>query len=287
MTTVICPFCGAEVRLHQFLQAANKPFCAKCGWNLDRAQSDLAGTAKTMRLFATAFLLGIALTTAVSIYNKELAGFVPIALILGVVTFAYAWNYWGTKRALESASLGIKTEPSSGKTPVPSLFLQRVQALSRPRRVTLQFTGYVAVLLFVFVLTVVGLLFFAVGTERTGSFEFRVWFALPLVAIAGILGGVLIFKFAKERKKLSLFREGEVAAARVVNQIVVQRGKQSYNEITYEFPSAGGSMIRKTERDHTKLIFEDMLIPVFYDPLSPDGCVALCATYFRLPDAEN
>src|SRR5271168_4394562 len=61
MAEVTCPFCGAKVRLRQFLQTANKPFCAKCGWNLDRAQSDLAGTAKTMRLFATAFLLGIAL----------------------------------------------------------------------------------------------------------------------------------------------------------------------------------------------------------------------------------
>lgn len=276
------------MRLHQFLQTANKPFCAKCRWNLDRAQSDLAEKAKTIPLFVIGFVIVVSVA-GTAMDKKDFVGFFLLSLVLGVVSFAYAWNYWGTKRAIESASLGTKSEPSLGRVPMPSLFLQRVLTLPRPRKVALRSTGQISIFLFVLVLIVVGVIFVTLAdTALKGPFDInQLWFVLPLLAVAGIVAGFLIFESVKQRKKLSLFRDGEVAAARVVDQTVVHRGKHSYNEITYEFQLAGGTLIRKTERDRIKLIFEDMLIPVFYHALSPDNCATLCATYLRLPDAEN
>ena len=88
-------------------------------------------------------------------------------------------------------------------------------------------------------------------------------------------------------KKVASDTRGQFVAVRVVERRVIHRGKQTYNQITYEFQEPHGPLVRKTERDHSRLIFEDMLIPVFYNPTRPSECVALCATYYRLPDAEN
>jgi hypothetical protein len=56
MARVICP---SEVVLHQFLQTANKPFCANCGWNVNRAQSEFAKRGSTLKLLAAAFSLSV------------------------------------------------------------------------------------------------------------------------------------------------------------------------------------------------------------------------------------
>ncbi len=90
-----------------------------------------------------------------------------------------------------------------------------------------------------------------------------------------VLAVAMVIAFRKEFKKLALLRDGGVASARVIAQEVIARGKHSYNQITYEFHMPGGPLIRKTERDHTNDIFEDMQIPVFYDPACPENCAVL------------
>lgn len=96
----------------------------------------------------------------------------------------------------------------------------------------------------------------------------------PLFGILIILVGAAGITFRKEAGKLALLRAGEVASARVIAQRVVARGKHSYNEITCEFQAPGGPLIRRTETDHSKQIFEDMQIPVFYYSASPRNCAA-------------
>jgi hypothetical protein len=290
MASVVCPFCGTKIHHQQFWVTANKPFCSNCGWNLNRAQHHIQEKAKTVRFLLIASGIAVAITAAMAIGKNDFPGFLPLPVLVGVISLGYAWEYRGAKRILNEVALGNKTDPSaSGRAPLPSHLSQKVQALPRPRRVTLSPTGRISLLLFIMALAVVGsFIFVFVDNARDGSFAWnQLWPILLLLAIVPILASVMIFSFVKERKKLSLVRDGEVAVARVVEQNVIQRGKHSYNEITYEFALPAGPLIRKTEREETNLIFEDMLIPVFYNPSLPNDCAALCATCYRLPDAEN
>lgn len=290
MASVTCPFCGTKIHHQQFWVPANKPFCSNCGWNLNRAKYDVQEKGKMARNLLIVSGIAVAVTAAMAIGKDNFPGFLPLPVLVGVISLGYAWEYRGTKRALNEVVLAGKPDPSgSGRTPLSSHFLQKVKALPRPRRVKLGLTGQVSMLLLILGLAVVGAFIFVVaGITPGGSFNWNeFWNLLPLLAIVSILVGLMIFSLVKERKKLSLFRDGEVAVARVVEQRVIQRGKHSYNEITYEFALPGGPLIRKTEREDTKLVFEDMLIPVFYEPASPNSCASMCATYYRLPDAED
>jgi hypothetical protein len=68
----------------------------------------------------------------------------------------------------------------------------------------------------------------------------------------------------------------------VVAQRTVQRGKSSYSQIDYGFQANTGQQIRGTCRDLTSTIFEDMTIPIFYDPLNPSKNIASCATHLTV-----
>ena len=289
MPRVICPFCNNEVVLHRFQQTANKPFCANCGWNVSRAQSELAKRTNTVKLFAAAFLLSVAALIVLAIRQRGVPEFFPLPLLMGVIAFAYAWNCWGTKRALSEALLAGKSDPvSPGHVLMPPLFLQTVRAVPRPRRIALRLIAKLSVFFFAVVMVVPGVIvYLVVESLMAGPLAMKELYPLaPLFGILVILVGAMVLAFRNEARKLALLRDGEVAGARVLTQRVIARGKHSYNEINYEFQVPRGALIRKTERDHTRQIFEEMEIPVFYDSASPEKCVALCATYYRLRDAE-
>ena len=93
--------------------------------------------------------------------------------------------------------------------------------------------------------------------------------------------------FIKEKRNLPLLREGKVASGRVLAKGSIQQRKTNYSETDCEFRTDNGQVIRNSEKDLTRRVFEDMTVPVFYDPLEPCKCVALCARYFKLPDAAS
>lgn len=110
---------------------------------------------------------------------------------------------------------------------------------------------------------------------------------LPLVVLLFFLGAFTVPPLLKEKSNRALFQDGEVAAACVLAQRTINQGKRSYSQIDYEFRASDGQTIRNSERDLSRKVFEDMLIPVFYDPVNPSRCAALCASYSKLPDAEG
>jgi hypothetical protein len=109
----------------------------------------------------------------------------------------------------------------------------------------------------------------------------------PIAFVVLIAGIIIVPAVLKEKRNRPLFQDGEVAAARVLAQRTVAQGKSSYSQIDYEFRASDGQTIRNSERDLSRKVFEDMLIPVFYDPREPSRCAALCASYSKLPDAEG
>ena len=79
-----------------------------------------------------------------------------------------------------------------------------------------------------------------------------------------------------------MLRDGELAFARVTSQQTVQQGKISYSRIDYEFKTSSGRLIRNSAKDLSQTVFEEMTIPVFYDPLDPARNLTPGATYLRV-----
>jgi hypothetical protein len=99
-----------------------------------------------------------------------------------------------------------------------------------------------------------------------------------------VIGIVLAVPYLQEKRNIPLLRDGELAFARIVAQQTVSQGKTSYSRIDYEFNTNTGQQIRGSCRDLTRSVFEDMTIPIFYDPLDSSKNVPLCATYLKTVD---
>jgi hypothetical protein len=224
--------------------------------------------------------------------SKHAVPAVAILAFFALVGGLPLWSYLSTKRAIALAKSTPQMQGVQAQ-PIPDAFLQRIQSLPRPRRVRFRFPEN-SVVVFVFVAAMLfGIMFFATarvrpprGARDTAPFP-HVVFIGPGVFVVLILGLVIIPALLKEKRNRPLFQDGEVAAARVLAQRTVAQGKSSYSQIDYEFRASDGQTIRNTERDLSGKVFEDMLIPVFYDPVNPSRCAALCASYSKLPDAEG
>ena len=275
MASVICPFCGAAVRLHRSVYSWQKPyslpkpFCTNCGWNLCRAQSELASSKANLRLLKILFIVTLMVFAMIWVWHSELFALLPVPLVIALVFALFAHDYHQRKRAIDDLLSIGKTDPSAaGRVPLPSSLVQKIQALHRPRRAVLRPAGWIGGLFVAVALVGFGLIAALAATIASSATPDRE--AWPLLAaftsVVAILVGLLVFTAVKERRKLPLLRDGEVATGRVVEQQIIHRGHQIDNQITYEFSPPGSALIRKTERDHAKKTFEDMLIPVFYDP---------------------
>ena len=294
MSNITCPLCGSPIKQRGFF-GQGKPFCVQCGWNLERAESSLKEKSRASQFILAAFvIMAIALFWVSSNADRGKHA-VPAVAILAVFALAGGlplWSYFSTKRAIAAARA---TAPMQGvqTQPLPDAFLQRIQSLPRPRRVRFRFPGAsVAVVVFA-VAMLFGIMFFATarvkapgGARDAAPFPYVIFIA-PVVFVVLILGLAIIPAVLKEKRNRPLFQDGEVAAARVLAQRTVAQGKTSYSQIDYEFRASDGQTIRNSERDLSRKVFEDMLIPVFYDPVNPSRCAALCASYSKLPDAEG
>ncbi len=294
MTTITCPLCGSPITQRGFF-GQGKPFCVQCGWNLERAESSLKEKARASQFILAAFaIMAIALFWVSSNADRGKHA-VPALAIFGIFALAGGlplWSYFSTKRAIAVARATAPMQGVQTQT-IPDAFLQRIQSLPRPRRVRFRFPGAsVAVVVFA-VAMLFGIMFFATarikapGAPRDATPFPYVIFVAPFVFVVLILGLVIIPAMLKEKRNRPLFQDGEAAAARVLAQRTVAQGKTSYSQIDYEFRACDGQTIRNSERDLSRKVFEDMLIPVFYDPVNPSRCAALCASYSKLPDAEG
>jgi uncharacterized protein (DUF983 family) len=284
MPTFACPRCGSPVSLRRAFNIGNKPFCSCCGWNLERAEAAL--TAKSA--FATFFPLAIAalvffflvFTTAKSSNNPALFLVPVLFLAIGLIPIV---GYYSAKKAIAVAKFSVNPDLALAQ---PSLdpALQLLQSQPRPRRVSIRFQG--SLFLPLAVLTFIGMVMFITVSNPShspsskGNNGFAPFF--PLLFMGAFLVIAFVVPVFRETRNRPLLRDGELAFARVVSQRTVQQGKSSHSSIDYEFKTNSGLQIRSTARDLTNSVFEDMTIPVFFNPGNPDKNITLCATYLKV-----
>ena len=287
MSNITCPLCGSAVTVRQSFGRITKPFCARCGWNLERAESSLKKAPVSQILVSLASLaIGLFCLSSIVAGGKHL---VPALSILAIFVLAGSmplWSYLSTTRAIALAKAtpslqGLQVQP------IPDAFLRRIQSLSRPRRVRLRFTGAFAVVVLIGVGVLFGFVFYGLARSNAASSSLKdLKLLVFLVFFPLFLGVLMVSLLLKEKRNRPLFQDGEVAAARVLVQRAASRGRSShYSQIDYEFRASDGQTIRNSEEDLSRKVFEDMLIPVFYDAVNPSRCAALCASYSKFPDA--
>lgn len=285
MSSITCPRCGAQITLSRFASPSSKPFCARCGWNLERVEADLTGKSAMIPLIAIGIIaLGLLLFFAASRVHSPIVFLLPAGIaLIGVVP---AWNYYSTRRAIAAAKFTANPSLAQSSPPLdPSL--QMLQSLPRPRRVRFGFKGNIAAVVIVFVaigvLTVIA--FVAESKQPFRHDGPDVTALIPLLFVLLIFAILMVIPMIREKRNLPLLRDGELALARVTGQQTIQRGRSSYSQIDYEFQTSAGQSIRSSARDLTNAVYEDMTVPVFYDALDPARNVALCASYLKIADS--
>ncbi|HKI11032.1 MAG TPA: hypothetical protein VKA02_02880 [Candidatus Acidoferrum sp.] len=294
MTYITCPLCGSPIQQRGFF-GQGKPFCAHCGWNLERAESSLKEKSRVPLFIFVAFAImaiGLFWVSSSAGRGKPPVTALPILAVFALAGGLPLWSYLSTKRAIALAQATPSTKGMQAQ-PIPDAFLQRIQSLPRPRRVRFRFPGASAGIVAGALAMLFGIMFFAtarvkppVGPRDATPVPY-VLFLAPITFVFLVVGIVSVPALLKAKRNRPLFQDGEVAAARVLAQRTVAQGKASYSQIDYEFRASDGQTIRNSERDLSRKVFEDMLIPVFYDPREPSRCAALCASYSKLPDAEG
>ena len=286
MRTITCPRCGSPVPLRRLFGAANKPFCARCGWNLDRAEAALAGKSNTLIFlpFAIAALAFFAAFSAAKVHSPFVF-FLPV--IFGLVVLIPVWSYFSTRKAIAAAKL--TANPSLALAPPPlDHSLLMLQSLPRPRRVRFRFAGSLAVAAIALVFMIAGVLIAIFASSRVNrphhpphenSFAMLIPFLLMVLAFVIII----VIPLFREKRNQPLLRDGELAFGRVTAQQTIQQGKASYSKIDYEFQTSSGQLMQNSAKDLTNAVFEGMSIPFFYDPLDPSKNITPCATYLQIP----
>lgn len=208
-----------------------------------------------------------------------------VPALFALVAIAPVWSYYSMRRAIAAAKFTVNPSLAIAQPP-PDSSLQMLQALPRPRGVRFRLQGSLGVVA-VLVVAVVGLaVFFLTGAQAHGR-KFHdgkdsLLMLLPLVFLLFVFVLLIVVPLLREKRNVPLLRDGELAFGRVLAQQTVQQGKASFSKIEFEFRTSSGQLVRNSQRDLSGQVFEDMMIPVFYDPLDPTKNTALCASYLKI-----
>ena len=283
MRTITCPRCGSPIALRAFFSnLAGKPFCARCGWNLQKAEASLAGKSALVKFLPLGVVAMIVFFIFINAQTHAPAMFLIPGIFLLVVLIPL-FGYYSAQKAIAAAKLTVNPDLALSQPPLDPQ-LQILQSIPRPRRVKYRLGGNFAAVVIAF--AAIGLLnaivFIAISRAplHSGKDSFAPF--IPLFFVVIVFAGVLLIPFFRDKRNIPLLRDGELAFARVTSQRTVQQGKASYSSIDYEFKTSSGLQIRSTSRDLTNSVFEDMTIPVFYDPLNPDKNITPCSTYLKV-----
>jgi uncharacterized protein (DUF983 family) len=283
MSGITCPRCGSPVPMRRFFDRSNKPFCARCGWNLERAEAALNGT-RTMLKFIALAVSGVALFAAfgaLRTHEPEVLWFPAIFILIAMVPL---WNYTSVRRAITAAKSTVAPTLAQTKPPIHSSF-QLLLSLPRPRRLRVDLTGTLGLIIFLFIVILLCLFFMVPLSSHDSPIASKNSPLIPLFFAAFVVSAWVVPAIFREKRNWSLLRDGHIALARVVAQGREQQGRTTYSKIEFEFQANSGQIVRNAQKDVTEKVFEEMTIPVFYDPLDPSKNTALCASHLKLQES--
>jgi uncharacterized protein (DUF983 family) len=276
MKTITCPRCGAPISIYRAFRPVIKPFCSRCGWNLHRAELAVAGTTLTTKLIPIGIGLLFVVIGLTAARTASPATLVAL-LAVGAIVLIPMWTNFSAQKAIAAAKLSVN--PALASEPFVDPALRQLQAMPRPRRLRFRVPGSVKVILLVALLIVVGTIYLvAHGTANT-----RVHTHLSGILVLPVIFVVLVIvPYFRAQRDLPLMRDGEMALGRVTYQQNVTVGKSSYSRIGYEYKNSSGQLFQDQAKDLTYSVYEDMTIPVFYDPVNPARNITPCASYLRV-----
>jgi hypothetical protein len=282
MRAITCPRCGTAIERLRPFGSQNKPFCARCGWNLERAELAVSGKSNAATLVPIS--IAIAAIVGVLAATQAKSPFVfLIPLVFGSVVLIPLWSSVSMRKAVAAAKLTANPSLVMSQPPLDPV-LQQLQVMPRPRRVRFRVPGALATVLVLTVVLGIGGLWIATSLKAnrsTGNVRVRSnptgILVVPIVFVV-----LLVVPYFRDKRNVPLMRDGELALGRITYQQNMSQGKSSYSRIGYEFKTSSGQLIQDQAKDLTYTVYEDMIIPVFYDPTSPAKNVTPCATYLQV-----
>jgi hypothetical protein len=285
MSGITCPVCRSPVSLRQLFDRENKPFCERCGWNVVYAEAALNSRKKILKFWGVV-LAGVTALTAFVVwrFHENLILALPTTIIL-MGSFPL-WHYIVARRGIAAAkSRGFpNVAPTSpGLDPAE----QALRSLARPRHVKVKFAGTLGLTMVLVALILFCVVPAVLSTWHDSPLDSKDSALIPLIFLCALVAAMVVPTILRERRNWPLLRDGELTLGRVLSQQVVHQGRTGYNLVHFEFQTNSGQWIRNSQKDLTEKVFEDMSIPVFYDPSDPSKNVAICATYLRISGSSN
>jgi uncharacterized protein (DUF983 family) len=279
MKTITCPKCGAPAPIYGAFRSI-KPFCGRCGWNLQRAEAD-AASQSTAATIVPLVIAAVAIIASFSIGWVNSPWFFLIALIFAVVMLLPFFQFVSARKALNTASTTANPNLALAQPPLDP-YLQQLQIAARPRRVRFRFPMATVIMLLFIVLVGFLAYYFPQHATRPSRNAHGLTITSPFFVALVFLIILAVVPFVRDRRRLPLMRDGELALGKVTYQENMSQGKSSYSRIGYEFKTSSGQLIQDQAKDLTFSVYEDMTIPVFYDAANPSKNVTPCTTYLRV-----
>ena len=247
---------------------------------MQRAEGDAASQSTAATIVALV-IAAVAMIASFSIGWVSSPWIFLIALIFAAIMLLPFFQFVSARKALNTASATANPNLALAQPPLDP-YLQQLQIVARPRRVRFRFPMAIVIMLLFVVLVGFLAYYFPQHATRPSRNAHGVTITSPFLVVLVfivILAGV---PFVRDRRRLPLMRDGELALGKVIYQENVSRGKSSYSRIGYEFRTNSGQLIQDQAKDLTFSVYEDMSIPLFYDPANPSKNVTPCATYLRV-----
>lgn len=255
-----------------------KPFCARCGWNLERAQIAAERGSAAWVGAASIAALGLFVAVAALAAMKSAPAVVIVPLVLCAIVFIPFWGALSGGKAIAAAKVSVNPALALTQPPL-DLELQQLQAMPRPRRVRFRIPSSIVTVSFVAVLLAFGGLYVATHAAPNARRHSN---PAGIIVVPIVFVVLLVVPYFRDKRKVPLMRDGELALGRVTYQENISAGKSSYSRIGYEFKTSSGQLIQDQAKDLSYSVFEDMTIPVFYEANNPGMNITPCATYLQV-----
>lgn len=280
MRRVLCPYCGALCRIVPRFFGA--PYCAKCGWKVQRAKAACKHLAFSMPAVGLVWFL--CFVAAIMRWPSEqdawFKAFVACIYLVAAVGMTIAGLLsWLRYREIAQGESRITSVDARKWTFLAEQEFQPFLALTTPRAVRISWKGWTRI---AFGLS-------CMGSALLLAFLYRM--AVPastLLLIAAVANANVIRQGWSHRR---LFASGRPALGRVLQQryqgIWIGSGFVSLGSaIRYEFSDSEILLVRMDAHDYSRSLFQDMPVLVFYDPQNPARSIGLgCSLYeLRHPD---